>query len=158
MATYDGHQPAADLGALPSEVAFLLQLGIFKKLNNRYVPYFGNDSPLLSVAIVNFLLVEEPGNEDALRYKTANQVLIEQQAQLVSSDPDLSFALSVLCSFTLVQLGPKHPDRSNAIESRASQAGIVLRTTNELYPTDDGLEFLKRVREYASDLLKEIES
>jgi hypothetical protein len=122
-------------------------------LQVRNEPHFGETSKLLCSAILNFAFLQAPGNEDAIQFLDDNQCLIEQQAQLIHNDAELAYAFSVLYSFMLVQLGPRDPDRTLALAERSTSLRIWLRTTNEIYPTNDALEFLTFVRAYAEKLL-----
>ena len=141
-------------GAVPSEVEFMLCLGIVKMLQAKYGPHFGDQSKYLSVGILNFALETPPGNEEAERYCEANRCLIEQQAHAIYLDFELADAFSILFSFVLVRLGPTDPERTAELVERASALHIMLRTTKEICPTDDAITFLQFVRKYASDLIE----
>jgi hypothetical protein len=141
-------------GAVPSEVEFMLCVGIGKMLQAKYGPHFGDQSKYLSIGILNFALETPPGNEEAERYCEANRCLIEQQAHAIHLDFELAYAFSILFSFVLVRLGPTDPGRTAELVERASALHIILRTTKEICPTDDAITFLQFVRKYASDLIE----
>jgi hypothetical protein len=124
----------------------MLCVGIGKMLQAKYGPHFGDQSKYLSMGILNFVLATPPGNEEAERYCEANRCLIEQQANAIHLDFELAYAFSILFSFVLVRLGPTDPERTAELMERASALHIILRTTNEICPTDDAITFLQFVR------------
>jgi hypothetical protein len=144
----------SDFPALPSDVEMILTHAVGKLLIDRYSSHFGEEEAArIAVAILNLAFVMETDDESALRFARENQVFIEQQAQAVHLDPKISDAFSLLYSFMLVRLGPTNPERSRALSERATDLFIVLRTTEEIYPTNDAFEFLSFVRRYALELI-----
>jgi hypothetical protein len=143
-----------EFGVLPSEVNSMLRLGIFKKLHAKYKPHFEEQTKYLCASIINYALAEKASNGEAQRYMDDNGCLITQQAVTLHNDIELAMAFSVLYSFTLVQLGPKNPERTFELAERAGRLHILLRTTDEIYPTNDAMAFLHFVRKYAEELIK----
>ena len=78
-------------GAVPSEVEFMLCVGIGKMLQAKYGPHFGDQSKYLSMGILNFVLETPPGNEEAERYCEANRCLIGQQANAIHLDFEFAY-------------------------------------------------------------------
>lgn len=140
---------------IPSEVNSKLRLGILRKLRARYGPYFGEETESLCEGLISFALAEPATTEARASYLEAEKCLIEQQAVAFYQDPDLALAFSILYSFTLVQLGPKFPERSAQLANRAFDLHLILRTTKEICPTDDPFEFLQFVNNYAEGLLND---
>jgi hypothetical protein len=99
---------------LASDVDLKLRLGIFRLLNAKYRPSFGDQSKFLCAGMLNCILLEPPGNEDASSFLEMNKDLIEREATTLSLDPKLSLAISLLYTLALIRLGPKNPERSKA--------------------------------------------
>ena len=144
---------------LPSEVDLKLRLGIFRLLDAKYRPSFGDQSKFLCAGILNWVLLEPPGNEDARGFLEMNKSLIEHEAMTLRLDPKLSLAISLLYTLTLIRLGPKDPDKSFDLADRAAELNIVILSTNEVCQprgisvVDDAMEFLSVVDQYASELV-----
>jgi hypothetical protein len=119
------------------------------------IPYFGEETELLCEGLISFALAEPAITQETASYFETEKCLIEQQAASFYQDPDLALAFSILYSFTLVQLGPKFPERSTQLANRAFDLHLILRTTKEICPTDDPFEFLQFVNNYAEDLLSD---
>jgi len=140
---------------IPSEVNSKLRLGILHKLRARYGSYFGSETEHLCEGLISFALAEPATDQEAAAYFETESCLIEQQVASFYQDPDLALAFSILYSFTLVQLGPKSPERSEQLANRAFDLHLILRTTKEICPTDDPFEFLQFVNNYAEGLLSD---
>ena len=97
---------------LPSEVDLKLRLGIFRLLDAKYGPSFGDQAKFLCAGILNWIFLEPPGNEDARVFLEMNKSLIENEAMTLRLDPKLSLAISLLYTLTLVRLGPKNPRKN----------------------------------------------
>jgi len=138
---------------VPSEIDLKLRLGIFRLLDKKYHHQFGNQSKFLCAGIFNWVLSEPPGNEEAKSFSETNKYLIEREAMRLNLDPDLALAFSILYSFTLIRLGPKHPERSMEVVERATELNIVILSAKEIYPTDDAMQFLAFIDQYATNLL-----
>lgn len=142
------------VATLPSEVEFILSLGILKLLIAKYQPHFGDQSSFLGAAILNFAFLMPPsGIEEVERYRAENACLIEQQARLINLDFRLANAFSLLYSFMLIRLGPTDSERSSALTEMASELLIILRAPEEICNTNDPWEFLDFVRKCALDLI-----
>lgn len=145
---------------LPSEVDLKLRLGIFRLLDAKYRPSFGDQSKFLCVGIMNGLLLEPPSNEDARRFSEVNKGLIEQESMTLHLDPRLSRAISFLYMLTLIRLGTNSPERSGNLAERASELSIVMLSTDEVCQprgisvVEDATELLAVVDQYASELLE----
>jgi hypothetical protein len=137
----------------PSEIDLKLRLGIFRLLNARYRPQFGDQTKFLCAGIFNWALVEPPGNDEAKRFLEANGSLIQREAMNLAADPNLALAFSVLYTFTLILLGPNDPERTMSLADRATELRIAIRSTEDLYPGADAIQFLAFLNEYASKLL-----
>jgi hypothetical protein len=148
------NMPDAAPSYVPSEVDLKLRLGIFRLLQAKYHPRFGARSKFLSAAIVNWALLETPGNEEAQAFWEANRDLVEEEAKNLYIDPVPALALSILYSFTLIRLGPKQPEVSMGIVERATDLNIVILSAKEIHPTDDAMQFLAFIDSYASSLLE----
>ena len=138
---------------VPSEIDLKLRLGIFRLLNAKYRPHFGDQSKFLCAGVFNWALSEPPGNEEAKSFSEANKYLIEREATSLYLDPDLALALSILYTFTLIRLGPKHPELSMEIAERATELNILIPSAKEICPTDDATKFLAFIDKYATTLL-----
>jgi hypothetical protein len=137
----------------PSDVEFIFVHGIGKILISKYHPALGEDSNLIAVAILNHLFLKAPGNEKTEHYRSKNALLIEREARAISSDPELSYVVSVLYTFMLIGIGPTDPERSSALVERASELMIDLETPEELCPGCDFATFLSFVRNIALALI-----
>lgn len=138
---------------VPSEIDLKLRLGTFRLLDAKYRPHFGNESKFLCAGIFNWALLEPPGNEEAKSFSETNKCLIEREAMSLYLDADLALALSILYTFKLIRLGPKHPEKSMEVVERATELNIVILSAKEIYPTDDAMLFLAFIDQYASNLL-----
>jgi hypothetical protein len=148
-------EPAGS-GGLPSytltDIEHLLTIGIFKRLLNKYQPFFGDQAKFLGANILNYALLRSPEGLDAVRYVAENSNLIEQQATMICQDDLLSHAFGTLYAVMLIRIGPTDPERSHALAERASELLISIRTPEELCRTDDYFELLRNLKEYV-DLL-----
>lgn len=140
---------------VPSEVDLKLRLAIFRLLDAKYRPTFGDQTKFLCAGILNWTFLEPPGNEEAKRFWDTNEPLVKQEAENLYLDSRLATALSVLYTFTLIRLGPKQPERTMGLADRATELNILISSAKELYPTDDAIQFLRFVDEYADRLLRE---
>jgi hypothetical protein len=138
---------------VPSEVDLKLRLGIFRVLEAKYRSRFGDQCKFLCAGIMNWALLELPGNEVATKYLDTNRQLIEQEAMCLHRDRDLALAFSILYSLSLIRLGPRDPDLSMNIVDRATELNIVILSAKDICPTDNALEFLSFVDQYANRLL-----
>jgi hypothetical protein len=138
---------------VPSEIDLKLRIGIFRLLDIKYRSQFGNQSNFLCAGILNWALLEAPGNAEAERFLEDNRSLIEREAMKICLDSDLSLAVSILYTFTLIRLGPNDSERSMSLADRATELSIAIHQSEELYPTDDAVQFLTFIDEYASRLL-----
>jgi hypothetical protein len=138
----------------PSEFDAKLRIGIFRLLDAKYRPRFGDQTKFLCAGIFNYALSEPPGNDEAEAFLRSNERLIEQEAGNLCLDQHLALALSILYTFTLIRIGPTDPERSMNIAERATRLSIAIRSTEELYPTDDAIQFLAFLDEFASKLLE----
>jgi len=127
-----------------------------RQLEAKYRPHFGADSELLSAGIVKSVLGEIACDPELASYINDYSNLIEQQTQQIRHDYALSHAFSILLSFSLVQLGPKYPEKSAALIERTLELGLLLRSTREIVTTDDPREFLEGVQKIAQYLAVQI--
>lgn len=81
---------------VPSEIDLKLRLGISRLLYTKYRPHYGDQSKFLCAGIVNWVLVEPPGNEAAQTFVETNRSLIERESMNLHLDPKLALALSSL--------------------------------------------------------------
>jgi|HubBroStandDraft_6_1064221.scaffolds.fasta_scaffold437653_1 hypothetical protein len=146
--------PNGEPSYVPSEVDLKLRLGIFRLLEKKYRPQFGSRSKFLSAGVVNWALLETPSNEEGQAFWEANKGLIEGEAKNLHLDPVPALALSILYSFTLIRLGPKQPGVSMGIVERATELNIAILSAKEIHPTDDAMQFLAFIDNYASSLLE----
>jgi hypothetical protein len=137
----------------PAGIDAKLRIGIFRLLDGKYRPRFGNQSKFFCAAIFNHALSEPPGNDEAKAFLKSNERLIEQEAGNLCLDQHMAAALSILYTFTLIRIGPTDPERSMTIVERATKLNIAIRSTEELYPTTDAIQFLAFLDEFASRLL-----
>lgn len=137
----------------PSEIDFKLRCGIFRLLQAKFTPVLGSESKFLTAAVFNWFFAEPPGNEQAEKFLKFNEDQIIQKARTLHLDSDLGLALSVLYTFTLLQLGPTNPEKSMALLNRASESNIFILSPDELYPGADAIKFLAFLDEYATRLL-----
>ncbi len=143
----------------PSEVDVKLRLGIFRLLDAKYRPSFGDQSKFLCAGIFNSVFLEPPGNEDARGFLETNKSLIEHEAMTLSLDPKLSLAISLLYTLTLIRLRPENPERAFNLAEKATELNIVILSANEVCQprgisvVDDAMEFLSVIDQYASELL-----
>jgi hypothetical protein len=136
-----------------SQVDSKLRLGIHRQLLARYLPSFGDQSQLFCAGIVNWILVEPPDGEDESLFFEANGALIQREANALHLDSRLALAISTLYTLRLIRLGPKNPQKSLELVDRASDLNICIRSAKELCPTDNAIEFLSSIDQYASALL-----
>ena len=137
----------------PSEIDLKLRLGIFRLLQRKYHPLYGDQSKFLVAGIVNWALAESPDHKEAKEYQEANARLVEEEAGKMHQDVKLAGALSVLYTFTLIWLGPTNPEKSMMLVDRATEMNILIPSARELCPTDNAIQFLSFIDEYAEHLL-----
>lgn len=140
---------------LPSGVHSLLRMAIRSMLEKNFRRNFPAHSELLSNAIIKLILDEEPCNEDLVNYLAENTNLVQRQACNIHLDLPLAHAFSILVSFSLVQLGPKYPEKSFALVERMTEFQLILRGTYEMVPTHDHREWLDGVQLFGQTLLRE---
>jgi len=74
-----------------------LRLGIFSRLFKKYFEDYGKQNgEYLSAAIINKILLEEPGNDEGKQFSENNIILIEEELQKISEDKIIADALSYL--------------------------------------------------------------
>jgi hypothetical protein len=139
---------------VPSDVDLKLRLAIFRLLDTKYRPHFGTQSKFLCAGIFNWAFREEPVKEDARDFLEKNKDLIVQEAMSLHLDRELNLAFSILYAFTLIRLGPKHPERSLDLVERGTELNIVILSEKEICPTDDAIQFLAFIDKYADRLLR----
>jgi hypothetical protein len=138
---------------VPSEVDLKLRLGICRLLERKYSPRFGSRSKFLTAGVVNWIMLEPPGNDETAKFLETNETLVRREAENLHLDADVALAISVLYTFSLIWLGPTNPERSKNIVERATDLNILIQSAKELYPTDDAAQFLAFIDEYADRLL-----
>lgn len=135
-----------------TDIEHLLTVAIFKRLLQKYEPFFGDQAKFLGASILNYALLRLPDGSDAIRYAAENSTLIEQQAAMVCQDDLLSQAFGTLYAVMLIRIGPTDPERSHALTEQASELLISIRTPKELCMSDDYFELIQNLKEYV-DLL-----
>ncbi len=144
---------------LPSEVDLKLRLAIIRLLDDKYRSSWGNQSKFLSAAILNSVVLEPPSNEDARVFCETHRNFIEEEAGKLHLDVELSTAVALIYCLTLVRLGPKDPDRTFNLATRAAELNIVIPSTADVCAPggrsveNDAIDFLVTVDQYASRLL-----
>ena len=122
-------------------------------LDTKYRPHVGNQSKFLCAGIFNWAFREAPANEDASNFLEKNKGLIVEEAMSLHLDRELNLAFSILYAFTLIQLGPKHPEQSLDLVERVTELNIAILSAKEICPTDDAVQFLAFIDTYANHLL-----
>lgn len=83
-----------------------LRLFLGMRLLDFYSQTYGDETNFLCAAILNYVAVEEPSNDQAKRYKAQNHVLVEREAtKLHSQMPDIEKVLSYLYAAECICLG-----------------------------------------------------
>jgi hypothetical protein len=132
----------------------MLRLGLFGHLQRKYRPEWGDAAKLLSVAIVNSAILEEPGNDDGIRFRQTNRALIEREALALHADEKSAMTLRHLYAAELMNQvlvsGSPFSERSDRLTERATDLGIEIPNLNELCGSRNvhrGIEALAAVAE-----------
>jgi hypothetical protein len=147
-------ESATEFGHKPSDVGAMLLFGIHNKLCGKYTEHFPLVASTVASAVMSFALAESTGDEVIAAYVKEHQCFVEQQALLLQHDEELATAFSILYSFTLVRLGTKFPERSSQIAEKSTELGLYLRSTREIFDTEDAAAWLAFIREYARKLME----
>jgi hypothetical protein len=118
-----------------------LRLGICCHLLERYIPILGmQNAAMLSVALMNQIVAEEPGNEAGANYLAKNQALIASEAAKLVNDKEVAEIAGLLYAAEIMLLSfSRNPDvaRSNKLTERANELGFWITNPYELCGIND---------------------
>jgi hypothetical protein len=105
-----------------------LRFGIFSNLLERYIPTLGmNGATMLSAALMNQIVAEEPANEEGANYLAKNQALIESEAAKLVNDKEVAEIAGLLyAAETMLVSISRNPNlaRMDELLERANKLGF----------------------------------
>jgi hypothetical protein len=142
-----------------------LRLGLFSRLLNRHASRYPDEQTnLLSAAVMNEILAEEPTNSEGRRYLQERQDLIALEASKVYEDSELVGACSCLYAVQIIywnfQAGQaaalgRSPaqvrNRPMELAQRASQLRIHIPNTYELGGSGDAIDSIVAICRIAKE-------
>jgi hypothetical protein len=118
-----------------------LSLGIGCHLLERYVPIFGmENAAMLSAALLNHMVAQEPANEAGANYSAKNQALLESEAAKMVNDKEVAEIAELLYAAEIMLLSfSRNPDlaRSNKLTERANELGFWITNPYALCGIND---------------------
>lgn len=154
---FGGGQP--DVQRILDEIIQCLRIGIFSYLfKNKYLPVFGEEeAKFWAVAVLNTIILEEPGNEQARIFYERNKEKILQDAFNISEDKELSIAVSYLYAAQTIYLAvvTKNPfsHKSQELGEQATRLGIYIPNTFDICGSNDPIECINSIGIFAKDFL-----
>jgi hypothetical protein len=137
-----------------------LRLGIFSRLSKRYFKDYGKQNgEYLSAAILNKILLEEPGNDEGKLFSENNALLIEKELQTISEDKIIADAFSYLFAAQTLYLVylTKEPfsKRAQELGEQATKLSIYIPNTYDICGSDNVQECVLEIMKYASKFINE---
>jgi hypothetical protein len=118
-----------------------LSLGIGCHLLERYVPILGMEyAGMLSAALLNHIVAQEPANEAGANYLAKNHALIESEAAKLVNDKEVAEIAGLLyAAETMLLSFSKDPNvaRINELGERANKLGFWITNPYELCGIND---------------------
>jgi hypothetical protein len=118
-----------------------LRFGIFSRLLETYVPILGmEDAAMLSAALMNHIVAEEPANEAGANYLAKNQALIESEAKKLANDKEVAQIAGLLyAAETMLLSFSRNPNvaRMNELGECANKLGFWITNLYELCGIND---------------------
>jgi hypothetical protein len=135
----------------------LLRLSIFARLMKRYEPRYGKqESAFLSAAILNSAVLEHPGTSEAEAYCQEHGSLIADEVEELHSDFVMAKMLSYLYTAQILFLGATEgpfAEEALALSTRASELGILVRSTHDICGSADVRQCIAEISKYARSTL-----
>lgn len=136
-----------------------IRLGIFARLYSKYAIEFGeNEAKFLAAAILNCVVMEEPGNDEAQRYYENKASLITTEAMKLYENEALAEACSYLYAAQTIYIAylSHNPlsDRANQLGNRATELSIYIPNTYDLCGTNDINQCVNAIAKYATEFLQ----
>jgi hypothetical protein len=138
-----------------------LRTGLFLNLYNLYSQTYGDEAKYLCGAILNNVLVEEPTNEAAKRYKDEKSELIRNELANLHLHSETSKALSYLYAAQILYLnlsafsGNKHAGaKIPELTRRATEAHVMIPDTYEICGKGDAYSCAKVLADICEDVLR----
>lgn len=133
-----------------------LRLGIFAQLYSKFTKEIGeNEAKFLAAAVLNYVVTEEPNNNDAQRYFTEKESLITTEAKKLCEIKVLAEACSYLYAAQTIYLAIlcHNPlsDRSVLLGNRATELSIHIPNTYDLCGSGDAKQCIIAIAEYATE-------
>jgi hypothetical protein len=153
----NGKGPRAALEVVDQSIN-CLRLGIFSYLQKKYVPVFGKeDAKFWAVAVLNAIIVEEPGNEQAKAFYRKNKDKILKEALNVRNDNELATAASYLYAAQTIYLAglTKAPlsQRAQELGEQATRLGIYIPNTYEICGSNDISTCINSIDSFAKEFV-----
>lgn len=137
-----------------------LRLGIFSRLSKKYFDDYGKQNgEFLSAAILNKILLEEPGNDEGKQYRENNNVLIEEELRKIPDDTIIADALSYLYAAQTLYLVylTKEPfsKRAQELGEQATRLSVYIPDTYDICGSDNVQKCVLEIMKYASKFFNE---
>jgi hypothetical protein len=153
----NGKGPRAALEVLDQSIN-CIRLGIFSHLQKKYVAVFGKEEATFwAVAVLNTIVLEEPGNEQAKVFYRRNKDKILREALNVRNNNELATAASYLYAAQTIYLAglTKAPlsQRAQELGEQATRLGIYIPNTYEICGSNDIGACINSIDSFAKDFL-----
>ncbi len=137
-----------------------LRLGIFSRLSKKYFDNYGKQNgEFLSAAILNKILLEEPGHDEGKQFRENNNVLIEEELLKIPDDEVIVNALSYLYAAQTLYLVylTKEPfsKRAQELGEQATRLSIYIPNTYDICGSDNVQECVLEIMKYSSKFFNE---
>jgi len=165
-----GRGPQEYLKSLDESIN-LLRLGVFTYLfKNRYVPKFGKkEGSLWAASVLNTLVLQSPGNEQAKLFYKKNDDAILKEASSICRDPELTgltggasylYAAEILYS-TAMTRSPQtdhetkqlHSERIQDLEQQAARLTIWIPNSSHICGSTDVKDCINGIANFAKNFL-----
>jgi hypothetical protein len=137
-----------------------LRVGIFSRLSKKYISAYGKQkADLLSAAILNEALLEEPSNTEGDAFRKNNVLLIEDELKKISTDTIVSQAFSYLYATQTLYLvfitKEPFPKRARELGEQATLLSIYIPNTFDICGSDNVQECVIEIMNYATKFVEE---
>jgi hypothetical protein len=153
--------PASNVAVLADSVK-RLRFALTMRLVEFYSQTYGDETNWLCAAIANYVVAEEPSNDNAKQYKINNHALIEREAaKLHSLMPDLEKVLSYLYAAEILHLSMLNfsakdkkwgADKMIELTNRATELHIEIPNQSDICGKSDTYSCAQAIASFAQNI------
>jgi hypothetical protein len=152
-----GGQKARSVALLEGAIG-RLRVGLFATLDKSHRAAYADERfrTFLCAAILNHVVVEPPGNNEAVKFAETHWALIEAEARKIGDDPEISRIASYLYAAQILHaaISTRDPfsERAQVLGERATDLGIYIPNTYDICGQGDGASCTIAIAEYANEV------